>query len=55
MSTVKEKFKRIAGLENVLGAIDGSYIEIPATSVIFIDLSFVFCYLSLINRNLCLL
>jgi len=55
MSTVKEKFKRIAGLENVLGAIDGSYIEIPAPSVIFIDLSFVFYYLSLINRNLCLL
>jgi len=24
MSTVKEKFKRIASLENVLGAIDGS-------------------------------
>lgn len=36
MSTVKDKFKRIAGLENVLGAIDGSYIEIPAPSVILI-------------------
>ncbi|XP_036146940.1 putative nuclease HARBI1 [Monomorium pharaonis] len=33
MSTIKDKFKRIAGLENVLGAIDGSYIEIPAPSI----------------------
>ncbi|CAL1688730.1 unnamed protein product [Lasius platythorax] len=33
MSTVTEKFKQIAGLEHVLGAIDGSYIEIPAPSI----------------------
>lgn len=40
MSTVTEKFKRIAGLEHVLGAIDGSHIEIPAPSVIFLALLF---------------
>ncbi|XP_018402197.1 PREDICTED: putative nuclease HARBI1 [Cyphomyrmex costatus] len=33
MNTVTEKFKQIAGLDNVLGAIDGSYIEIPAPSI----------------------
>ncbi|XP_012219683.2 putative nuclease HARBI1 isoform X1 [Linepithema humile] len=33
MNTVTEKFKRIAGLNYVLGAIDGTHIEIPAPSV----------------------
>ncbi|XP_018374632.1 PREDICTED: putative nuclease HARBI1 [Trachymyrmex cornetzi] len=33
MNIVTEKFKRIAGLDNVLGAIDGSYIEIPTPSI----------------------
>lgn len=30
---VKQKFQQIAGLPNVLGAIDGSYIEIKAPKV----------------------
>lgn len=33
MNTITEKFKRIAGLKHVLGAIDGTHIEIPAPSV----------------------
>jgi len=33
MNAVIEKFQRIAGLRHVLGAIDGTYIEIPAPSV----------------------
>lgn len=31
MNTVTEKFQRIAGLKHVLGAIDGTHIEIPAS------------------------
>lgn len=42
MDIVTEKFKRIAGLDHVLGVIDGSYIEIPAPSVIFISRALLF-------------
>lgn len=33
INNITEKFKRIAGLKDVLGAIDGTHIEIPAPSV----------------------
>ncbi|XP_024878540.1 protein ALP1-like [Temnothorax curvispinosus] len=32
INTVTEKFKKISGLKDVVGAIDGTYIEIPAPS-----------------------
>lgn len=42
MNTITEKFKRIAGLNHVLGAIDGTHIEIPAPSVsVFTVLHFI--------------
>lgn len=55
INNITEKFKQIAGLKHVLGAIDGTHIEIPAPSVsIFTVLLFYLVHI-LNNENMYLL
>lgn len=53
--SAKTKFQRISGLSNVVGAIDGSLIEIPAPKVKYFFVIQMFCLMyliTLVNFNL---
>lgn len=52
INTTTEKFKRIAGLKDVVGAIDGTHIEIPAPSVCFYNFTLLNLIYSLNNENM---
>lgn len=54
INAIKEKFARIAGLQNVIGAIDGTHVEIPAPSVNIVLYNFIYnqLFFIVIAKNL---